>query len=200
MNLCYPMSAGILGTGQTAALRALQNLAQPVNHAVTAVLRLATPYICGRFGEQGTAALPSVYLLTAATMGATSLYVLVVSWFAEPLIAFVYNGRFNTAATLLPVILISTTLASGVESMAVGLRASRSSRRLFHVHLAAGICYAITGIPAAIWGGLKGLVVTLAVASAVGIVAAAILLARATRNETAGWNAEFSRAEVKVKA
>jgi O-antigen/teichoic acid export membrane protein len=199
MNLCYPLSAGILGTGQTAALRALQNLAQPVNHAVTAVLRLATPYICGRFGEQGTAALPSVYLLTAATMGTTSLYVLVVSWFAEPLVALVYGGRFHAAAPLLPLILISTTLASGLESLAVGLRAARSSRRLFHAHLAAGFCYAITGVPAAIRWGLAGVVVTLALASAVGIVAAGILLGRATRDQMTDWEREFPR-EVKVKA
>ena len=185
--LCYPLTAGIVGASGAGALRAMHNLALPVGHAVTAVLRLAQPYVSAHFGRGGQGSTArSVQRLALLGMTGTSAYVLVVSVFREPIMAAFYGGKFQEAVALVPWMLVTTVFWAGVEGLGVGLRAMRSSRSLFLAYLAASAFFLVVGAPAALAAGLAGVVATMAATSGVALVTIAFLFKReaAAQRET----------------
>ncbi len=180
-SLCYPVAATVLGDGQAGALRALQNFSLPVTQAMTSVLRLLQPYVSGKFGRDGESPERTVWLLTGLALAGTAFYMLIVSVLRRPLMGIAYSGKFLEAVDLLPWMILPAVLATGTESLAMGLRAMRGSKRLILAYLAASVVYLATGIPAARTFGLAGVASTLVLANLAGLVTVAVLFRRQTR-------------------
>ncbi len=180
-SLCYPVAATVLGDSQAGALRALQNFALPVTQAMTSVLRLLQPYVSGKFGRDGESPARMVWLLTGLALAGTAFYLLIVSVLRRPLLGIAYSGKFLEAVDLLPWMILPAVLATGTESLAMGLRAMRGSKRLILAYLAASIVYLATGIPAARAFGLTGVASTLVLANLAGLVTVAVLFRRQTK-------------------
>ncbi len=179
-SLCYPVVATVLGEGQAGGLRALQNFSLPVTQAMTSVLRLLQPYVSGKFGRDGESPGRTVWLLTGLALAGTAFYMLIVSVLRRPLMGIAYSGKFLEAVDLLPWMILPAVLATGTESLAMGLRAMRGSKRLILAYLAASVVYLATGIPAARTFGLAGVASTLVLANLAGLVTVAVLFRRQT--------------------
>lgn len=185
VNLCYPLTAGIIGISGAGALRAMQNLTLPIGHAVGAVLRLAQPYLSSRYGGDGRAGTTqSVKQLAVLAMIGTGIYFLVVSLLRRPILAALYGDKFGEAVDWIPWILLGLVFSAGAEGLGVGLRAMRSSMALFCGYLAAGLFFALTGAPAARASGLAGVVTTLVAANIITFFAIGYVFYRKSRTGT----------------
>lgn len=174
-SFCYPVTASVLGEAQAGVLRALQNFALPVTQVLTSVLRLAQPYLSGRFGQDGRAPGRPVWLLSALALAGASLYLAVVFVFRAPLMSILYHGKFSEAVDLLPFFVLPAVLAAGTESIGLGLRAMRRSNKLLLGYGAASVVYVMTGVAAARAAGLSGVAATLVLANAAALVTVAAL-------------------------
>ncbi|MEZ5403262.1 MAG: hypothetical protein R2729_26520 [Bryobacteraceae bacterium] len=197
-NFCYPATAGVLGAAETATLRAIQNLALPINHTMTAVLRLAQPFISTRFAERGKAAVRPVYILAAVSSCATLAYLAVAAVFGKSLIGLFYGGKFLDGAGLLPWMLLTAVLAAATESIAVGLRAMRLSRAIFWAYLAAGVVVVALTVVAARAFGLFGVALTLAAAGIVSLAMVLLQFERVRRDSDDDWEKQFAAWEEAV--
>ena len=148
-NLCYPLTASVLGAAATGQLRALQNFVVPMAQGLSGVLRLAQPYFSARAGEGSRESIPAIWRMALIAMAGACLYLAAVTVFREPLMGALYRGKFAEAVPLLPWMVLSGVLAAGVESLAVGLRALRGSRQLLGAYAVAAIIYAAGGVPLA---------------------------------------------------
>lgn len=185
VNLCYPVTAGVLGTAQTATLRALQNFSLPVTHALTAVLRLAQPYVSAQFAERGIGAARLAFALAAAATGAGLVYLVVTFLLRKPLFVAAYGGKFLDATGMLAWVVLTSVFAAGTESLGVGLRAARSSRAIFYSYLAGGLVFVFGSVPAARAAGLPGVVAMLVLSGMVSLLVALSQFERLRRRDRA---------------
>lgn len=94
--LLLPLWTGLAGS---AALKAMMNLIMPIVHVFAALSNLMVPTYVRLRGTPAFNRLVSFALPTAVVVALT--YWVVLGWFAEPLIHWIYNGQYIAYAGLL---------------------------------------------------------------------------------------------------
>ncbi len=178
-SLCFSVAAAFRGGEAAGALRALWNLAMPMNHALIALLRLATPHLAARYGSepQGVPRAPIAGLLGLCAAAAV-LYVLPVSLAGERVIGLLYDGNYTSHAPLLPWVLLTGVGWALAEAVNVGLRVNRVPQRIFLGYAAAAALFLAAVWPLASSLGLPGVVVAMLSAAALALGGVAVLFFR----------------------
>lgn len=174
-NLCYPVTASLLGDAQAGVLRALQNFSLPIAQTMSSILRLAQPYVSSKLGTKEEATERSVWLLTGMALAVTSVYLLTVTLVDDFVLNLLYKGKYLEYTWLLPWIVLPAVFSTGTESLALGLRARLQSKRLLYAFLGAGAVYVATGLWAASRYQLSGVAATLVLANLVALLVAAAM-------------------------
>ncbi len=178
-GLCYPLTTTALGASYAGGLRALQNFSLPFTHAFVACLRLAVPYASRQFAAEGKRmAARIVYLLLGVAVIVSLAYIGLMVALGTRAADLLYGGKFRELTNLIPLVLFSALLASAVEAVGVGLRATRNHRGLFLAYLTAAVPYVLFGYPAAVAFGFEGVLASLALANGVALVAAFLIFHR----------------------
>jgi O-antigen/teichoic acid export membrane protein len=173
----YPLLSAFSGLTQTAQLRALMNLALPLEQTLTALGCLFLPYTAQKYGEQGSKA---ARLLTRRIgfvyVGGAALYWLAVIPLKGPMFHILYGGKYMEVAYLIPYVAAETILWSAAFGPTIVLRAMESPHSVFYARCAASILSLVVGIPLTMKLGLWGCVVGIVLANATALVFSAYLL------------------------
>jgi hypothetical protein len=159
---------------QVGALRALLNLALPVNHTAVALQRLALPYVAGLSGRSGYTATRAPVRMMAWLFAAGGLayFVAATAW-REPLVQLLYGGNFSEITALVPAVALCVAVTSSTHGFLVGVRAMQRPALIFRLHcLEAGVLLA-AGAPATWLFGLPGIIGAAVLASLARLAVAA---------------------------
>lgn len=177
-NLCYPMTASVLSAASAGQLRAVQNFSLPLAQGLSSLLRLAQPYCSSRMERNRRESVRQVWALAALAAAAAGVYLLAVWLLRRPLLALLYGGRFADVTPLLLWTLVSSVLAAGSESLAVGLRALHASRLLLMSLALSAVIFTTGVVPAAKRWGVHGVVGMLVASGAATLLASGFFLRR----------------------
>ncbi|NNL85521.1 MAG: hypothetical protein HKP27_07710, partial [Myxococcales bacterium] len=147
-SMCFSVAAGALGAQAAGALRALWNLAMPMNHALVAALRLAAPHWSARHGgsDAGVPARSLLFLLSLCAVAAFA-YITPVSLFATWILDALYAGNYTDRSSWVPWVLVVGACWSIAETVSVGHRVNRVPRRILVGYGIAALVYALVAWP-----------------------------------------------------
>ena len=167
---------------QTGQLRALMNLALPLEQSFTALSCLFLPYAARLHGEEGSAgARKLTRWITLLYVGGAALYWLVVIPFKGPVFHLLYrhhHGNYLEISYLLPYVAAETILWSAAFGPTIVLRGMESPRSVFYARCAASVLSLAVGVPLTIKYGLWGCVLGIVMSNAAALLFAAFLLRR----------------------
>jgi len=151
--------AGFVSLKEVAELRAIYNLALPVDQGFTAITLLVLPQMAGHFAAREPGKLRQLWLeCTGAFLLLSSGFALMVGAGSLPLLHFVYNGKFDGVAPLLRwYVLLPVVMGVGNASNAA-LKAMERPQTVFYAYLASGATTLLAGIPLVARMGLRGAV------------------------------------------
>jgi O-antigen/teichoic acid export membrane protein len=175
-SMCFSVAASALGAQAAGALRALWNLAMPMNHALIAILRLAAPHWSARHGgsETGVPARSLLFLLFLCAVAAFA-YIMPASLFATWILDALYAGNYTDRASWLPWVLAVGAFWAIAETVSVGLRVNRVPRRILVGYGIAALVYVLVAWPMATALGFAGVVLSMLLASALALGAVSVL-------------------------
>jgi O-antigen/teichoic acid export membrane protein len=185
--LFYPIlshAAGLVASGQ---LRALMNLAAPMQQAQTAMALLFLPYasrLRGEGGDRKAASLNWKISLLAVT-GATAYWAIIVL-FKTSVFHLLYSGKYMEVAAYLPFVSVGAILWAASFGPTVVLRALQSPKLVFIAYAVGTAASLIIGIPATYRYGLWGAILGINVADLLSLLLMMFLLRRRTREIWSG--------------
>jgi O-antigen/teichoic acid export membrane protein len=155
----YWLAAWFLSVKEVADLRAMYNLATPVDQLFVATTLLVLPMMSFRYAARRMAGLLPVwrvYVLGVCLV--TGGFAALVGLFGKPAMHLLYAGRFDDVAPLIRV-LAPLSLVMGIgNSMNAALKAIEKPQAVFHAYVAGGAATFLAGIPLIIRFGLRGAV------------------------------------------
>lgn len=158
-NISYVLAGAFLGMAEVGALKALMNLALPVNHTTMALRRLAQPYVSGVSGEQGyPAARGWVRKIGWLFAAGGLLYFAAISGWREPVLRLLYGGNFTAHVELVPWVALCVAISSSAYGFMVGLRAVQRPASILLVHGVEAVVLVGVGLPATWLYGLPGMI------------------------------------------
>ncbi len=170
------------GMAASASLRALLNLYLPITQALTAFSLLSLPYAARVYQRNGLARVEQLaWRLQALYGGGALAYWTVLILLRKPIVSFLYAGRYDGVADLLPWLALGSVLWAAGMAQAISLRAIQSPASVFAAYATCGAVALVAGVPATWIFGLQGAVCTVVCSSATAVGAGFILLRRRTR-------------------
>lgn len=153
------MVAGALSMKDVAELRAMYNLALPVEQVFAATTFLVLPQMALAFAAREFGKLRRLWRQCALLfLGISSAFALVVGLGSLPLLHVVYGGKFDTVAPLLRwYVLLPVVMGVGNAANAA-LKAIEKPQSVFYAYLSSGLATFVFGIPLVICLGLRGAV------------------------------------------
>ena len=128
-NIYYPVLSMMKGIDGAADIKALINLASPIQRITVALALLLLPYIARITRDRGVdaaaAATKRVTWLFCA--GAVAYWVLVIA-FRNGIVVLLYGGKYSGLQHLIPALAISSILQAIAAAIVIGLRAIRSPK------------------------------------------------------------------------
>ena len=176
------LTGSLLTLSDTAGLKALQNLVNPIIQVLAAFNLVFLPWISRHHAENGLGASNKYFLLYAffVTLAALAYWIFLVV-FSAPVFDLLYRGQYKEYIYLLPILAVIPIVSALSASWALGLRVLRQTRLLFWVD-SVGAVFTITfGVLLVSQYGLGGAVVGSAVSSVSRLPVLAFLWRRATR-------------------
>jgi O-antigen/teichoic acid export membrane protein len=170
------------GLAAAGEFKALLNLSSPASQGFAALSLLSLPYasrIHHAYGRGGVSRLTE--RLTLLYMGGTAVYFAILILLREPVLRWLYAGRYLEVAGLVPWVAVALVLRIGATAQAIPLRAVQSPASVFAAYGSAALVAVLVGIPATWALGLRGAVLASALTSATAMVAAYVLLHRKLR-------------------
>lgn len=153
----YVLVAALVRIEDVAALRALQNFAQPVSQFIAPVSLLLLPWASARFADRGRAGLQrAIGKLTFLFGGTAVAYFLVLLTFGNRLIGAVYGGKYSHAAHLLPLIALPGVVSAVSQGPSIALQAMQEPRDVFVGYAAAALATTLFGLALIRYWGLTG--------------------------------------------
>lgn len=151
--------AGFLSVKDVAELRAMYNLALPVDQGFTAITLLVLPQMALYFAARETEKLRHMWRqCSLAFLAISSAFALAVGAASLRLLHIVYGGKFDDAAPLLRwYVLLPVVMGIGNAANAA-LKAMERPRAVFYAYLASGATTFLLGIPLVVRLGLRGAV------------------------------------------
>jgi O-antigen/teichoic acid export membrane protein len=159
--------AGFLSVRDVAELRALYNLALPVDQIFAALTVLLLPQMALRFAAREMEKLRRMWRQCSLLfLGASVGFALLLGLGNLPLLHFVYGGKFDSVAPLLRwYVLLPVVLSLGHVANLM-LKAMEKPRAVFYAYLASGAATFVLGIPLVMHLGLRGAVYGMLVSAA----------------------------------
>jgi len=182
-NIFYVATGALAGMGATGSLRALLNIALPVTHSGTALVRLFQPYLSERQQQRGTPAIvPAVGLLSGLFAAGALAYALVFAVFHVRVFGWLYAGRFVENSWMAAWVAVGVVFQMAAYGIALGLRAVRSPASIFAAYSTSAAISVLIGIPGVWLLGLPGAVGSTVVSNIALAIVQAILLRRKVRH------------------
>ena len=175
----YPLLSAFKGLTQTGQLRALMNLALPLEQSFTALACLFLPYAARLHGEGGTSAARVLTRRIAILyVGGAVLYWMIVIPMKAQFFHLLYGGKYMEITYLLPLVAVETILWSAAFGPTIVLRGMESPSSVFYARCAASVLSLAVGVPLTIIYGLWGCVLGIVLANATALLFAVVLLRR----------------------
>ncbi len=153
----YPLLSSLSGMAHAGELRALMNLALPMEQIQAALSLLFLPYAARLYAASGPHSAGKFKTkLTLLSVGVAIGYWMVLILFRGPVFKFLYSGRYEGLVTLVPWVAVGSVFWSAVYGPAVVLRAMESPKSIFIAYGAASLVSVVIGIPATRYFGLAG--------------------------------------------
>lgn len=181
----YPLLGSFGGLTQTADLRALMNLVQPLAQFYAALSAVFLPYAArqrARDPQKGSlsAARNGTLLFMAATLG----YWVVIILVRNPVFHLLYGNKYQNVTYLVPAIAVGSVLWSGTIGASIALRAMEAPDTIFVAYCAASVASVATGIPLSRMAGVTGAVWAMNLSDAVALGMIVILLKNRLKRDT----------------
>jgi O-antigen/teichoic acid export membrane protein len=177
--ISYPLLATFKGFADAGAMKALMNFHNPVGQIFIALSLLFLPHsarVHHQDGAGGTRRL--VWRLTALYSAGTILYWVVIIGLREPLVHYLYGGKYSAAMSLLPWVALGSIFRISATSFAVTLRAMKSPALVFIAYSTSCVVAVLIGAPLTWAFGLKGAVLSFILCDAVACIVALVLIHR----------------------
>ena len=181
-NAWYMIVGSVSGLAGTGALKALVNLAMPVIQSCAAMSLLVLPHTAriahakGVRGAKGQAMLVGV--LFAA--GAAAYWLLILTWH-DPVIAFLYSGRYRDIAVCLPWLALASIASAATVGPVSALRALEKPSAVCVAFFISSTIGLVVGLPATRAYGVAGAIAAILISSVAALGIVIFLLARANR-------------------
>jgi O-antigen/teichoic acid export membrane protein len=149
--------AGFLSVRNVAELRALYNLALPVDQIFAAITLLVLPQMALQFAAHDFEKLRHLWRQCSLMfLGISSVFALVVGVGSLRLLHIVYGGKFDSVSPLLRwYVLLPVVMGLGNAANAA-LKAIEKPQAVFYAYLTSGAATFVFGIPLVIHLGLRG--------------------------------------------
>ncbi len=179
--------AALLSVRHVAELRAMYNLAVPVDQISVAITFLVLPQMALQFAAREFGQLRHLWRQCALLyLGIGLAYALMVGLGSLPLLHAVYGGKFDSVAPLLRwYVLLPVAMALGNATNAA-LKAMEKPRAVFYAYLTSGAATFVLGIPLVIRFGLRGAIYGMLLSAASYTAALAFFFYRCNRPKMAG--------------
>lgn len=162
----YMVVALLLPIEQTAQLKALLNLATPLNQVIAALGLLILPIASATYADGQHIQFTGITRLTTFAFTAFGIaYLLFLEFAGEPLMRLLYHGRYMEVAALLPLSAVPTVLLGAAEGSIISLRARMLPSTVFWGFTLSGVCSLPFGVLFTLIFGLKGALFGLSLAS-----------------------------------
>ena len=151
--------AGLLSVRDVAELRALYNLALPVDQIFAAVSVLVLPQMALLFATRELGKLRHLWWkFSLLFFGISAAFALLVSFESLPLLHFVYGGKFDNAAPLLRWYALLPVVMGIGNAANAALKAVEKPQAVFYAYLTSGAATFVFGIALVMHLGLRGAV------------------------------------------
>ncbi len=175
----YPLVSMFSGMAQAGQLRAVMNLALPLEQSYTALSILFLPYAARRCREKGISSSgPLVRRITLLFVGGSVVYWAILIPFKSVAFHLLYGGKYMELAPLIPYVALGTTLWSAAFGPAILLRAIESPDSIFYARIVASVLSLVVGVPATWAFGLWGVVWSVIVANIAAFLISMYILQR----------------------
>jgi O-antigen/teichoic acid export membrane protein len=182
-DIFYFLVGGFAGMADSAALKALLNLTLPVGQAFGALSLLLLPYAARVQGEAGSASVKRLtWRITWLFGGGGIAYWTAVLLFRQPVLRFLYGGKYMGLAHLLPWVALASILWCTTYAPVIGLRAMQAPASVFFTYCASDVIAVAIGIPAVWFFGLAGAVFSITLLGVAALFAGFFLLGRTARS------------------
>jgi len=153
------MVAGFLSVRDVAELRALYNLALPVDQIFAAVSVLVLPQMALLFATRELGKLRHLWWKCSLLFfGISAVFAMLVSFESLPLLHFVYGGKFDNAAPLLRWYALLPVVMGIGNAANAALKAVEKPQAVFYAYLTSGAATFVFGIALVMHLGLRGAV------------------------------------------
>lgn len=185
----YPLLVSLHGLAEAGALKALMNFTSPVGQAFAAMSLLSLPY-AARVHHQNMSGNRRHLAAKLAVIyaGGTGLYWLIIVLFRQPIVHYLYAGKYLAITNLIPWVALGSVFRISATSQAVILRAMQSPWLVFIAYVASSVIGVVIGVPCTWAFGLRGSVYTLVISSAVALAVTSILVHRRSSHARAVEN------------
>jgi len=175
----YPLLNLWFGLAPAGQLRALMNLALPLEQSFTALSCLFLPYAARLWDEEGAkgSSMMMRRLTLLFTVGAVVYWAAMVPLKIQ-VFHLLYGGKYLEVAYLIPLVALETTLWSAAFGPMIVLRAMEAPQLVFQARMVASALSLVVGVPLTFKYGLWGCVVGIVATNAVGFVMCVVLLRR----------------------
>ena len=155
----YPLLTTFSGMAPAGELRALMNLALPLEQTYMAISSLLLPYAARMQERYGIASAPRLNKnFTLLYVGGAFAYWALVIPLKVQAFHLLYGGKYLEIAYLIPVVGLETLLSSAAFGPATVLRAMEAPDAIFYARLAASALALVAGIPLTKYNGVSGAV------------------------------------------
>jgi O-antigen/teichoic acid export membrane protein len=179
----YPLVSAFGGMAQAGQLRALMNLALPMEQSYTALSILFLPYAARVCREKGlSSAGPLVRRITFLFVVGAVAYWAVLIPLKGPLFRLLYAGKYLEVAHFIPYVALGTTMWAAAFGPAILLRAIESPDSIFYARLVASALSLAVGVPATKWFGLWGVVWSVIIANLAAFLISMYILNRKSKS------------------
>ncbi len=179
----YPLVSMFSGMAQAGQLRALMNLALPMEQSYTALSILFLPYAARICREKGlSSAGPLVRRITLLFVAGSIGYWAILIPLKVPVFRLLYAGKYMEVAHFIPYVALGTTLWSAAFGPAILLRAIESPDSIFYARLVASALSLLIGVPATRSFGLWGVVWSVVIANLAAFLISMYILQRKSKS------------------
>ena len=179
----YNILAGsILSLADTGALKALQNLINPITQLFIAFNLVFMPWMSRRHAELGSRVMMrDLMAYTAFSTASAAIYWVALILVREPLFDLLYGGAYREYVHLLPGMALLPVVTALTSSWTIGLRILRKTHLLFWVDSIGGIFTVSAGVVLVYRFGLPGAVAGSVISTASRLPVLIMLWRHATR-------------------
>jgi O-antigen/teichoic acid export membrane protein len=165
----YPLLSMWFGMAPAGQLRALMNLALPLEQSFTALSCLFLPYAARMYDQEGARGVSMITRrLTLLFVVGAGVYWAAMVPLKTQVFHLLYGGKYLEVAYLIPLVALETTLWSAAFGPTIVLRAMEAPQLVFQARLAASALSLLVGVPLTfkygLWGCVVGIVLTNAAA------------------------------------